>query len=794
MKFKKLIFNRIWLIKLFLGLFPFSSFSQTSVLFFKNLNAEEAVGKTKTFNQFFFNSPSFQEVTISIEKLILNKEFSDNPKSEDISILFQLKNERQKTVDSVFVNLDNNSGNYSLSNFNQTFKIQQGGEHKLVIDFDNKTKLKSFLVEVNNISVNIKNSTEQLAYNSTWFIKNNSNNKAELPFKIETPLKGKPEGFVTSYFKLELEPNQINGVNIQKINSKNLKVRAYLLDEESLKNKSISAASSNIELVSFLKSENQVGVGFLINSNEVFSLDASCKKNETQLLKESKNLFSAQGDTVFYWDFELEPETRFPINSSLLFDCNLKEIPLRFSFLNSTESITLYNDSKFSIKTGAVINDASILNEDKTNFLKNREKGVFFVYNKTTELSFGNKIEVLGDFDKDQIPDILDFDADNDGISNINEFYGLDPFGDKNKDGVPNFIDPTLTHPKLGSFKDVNLDGINDIFDVDKDGRENFVDLDSDNDGILDLIEGGHTDIDHNGFIDEIFDEDRNGMDDKSELVKSDDFDKDGIFDFLDLDSDDDGIPDLFEGQGVPAYQKMKMVEENFFIDYDHNGILDYFDIFHGGKPIYPVDENKNGILDYVESQPDGIKFDFNVCDAENYFETEFFSCESELAPYKCVEVDLTESLDPNGKELEFNWKWGDGTTSKGVKQRHCYETQGIYKIFLDVINPKTKQLLSQNEFDTEVSVRNSISLAINGKSSFKEKEVATFTPILNIPPHYKIDEVLWNFNDHKYDCGETYSTRLFKEGNYSVTCVVFFSAGNDVKHLCFTKNIVVTK
>ena len=109
---------------------------------------------------------------------------------------------------------------------------------------------------------------------------------------------------------------------------------------------------------------------------------------------------------------------------------------------------------------------------------------------------------------------ITDIDLDNDGIPNIEEGYG----------------------------------------DLDGDGIPNYLDLDSDNDGIPDVIEGGDGDLDTNGdgMIDEndtgFTDDDEDGMADASEDTPQPDTDGDGKPDFLDIDSDNDGIFDVFEG------------------------------------------------------------------------------------------------------------------------------------------------------------------------------------------------------------------------------------------------------
>ena len=131
-------------------------------------------------------------------------------------------------------------------------------------------------------------------------------------------------------------------------------------------------------------------------------------------------------------------------------------------------------------------------------------------------------IESCADNDGDGIPDHIDIDDDNDGITDIEE--GACP-------------------PADTCFVDTDGDGVPDYFDID-----------SDNDGIFDVVEGGDGDQDTNGdgVIDRLEtgfkDIENDGMADGTESTDPPDTDGDGIDDFLDIDSDNDGIFDVVEG------------------------------------------------------------------------------------------------------------------------------------------------------------------------------------------------------------------------------------------------------
>ena len=75
-----------------------------------------------------------------------------------------------------------------------------------------------------------------------------------------------------------------------------------------------------------------------------------------------------------------------------------------------------------------------------------------------------------------------------------------------------------------------------------------YIDIDSDNDGVFDVVEGGDAEFDTNGdgVIDSndigYADADKDGMSDNTESTTQPDYDGDGSPDYLDIDSDNDGF------------------------------------------------------------------------------------------------------------------------------------------------------------------------------------------------------------------------------------------------------------
>ena len=154
---------------------------------------------------------------------------------------------------------------------------------------------------------------------------------------------------------------------------------------------------------------------------------------------------------------------------------------------------------------------------------------------------------------------------------------------------------------------------------MDNDKRANPYDLDSDGDGITDTREAGFADTDNNGKIDGTFN--TKGWSVTVAALGSltlPNTDGTGNPNYLDIDSDDDGIPDNIEGQPTATYKLPT------YIDTDNDGIDDVYDTnigVFGGKGITPNDNDYDGTPDYMDLDTDndgipdiveGNDFNFN--------------------------------------------------------------------------------------------------------------------------------------------------------------------------------------
>ncbi|MEL6133351.1 MAG: T9SS type A sorting domain-containing protein [Bacteroidota bacterium] len=189
-----------------------------------------------------------------------------------------------------------------------------------------------------------------------------------------------------------------------------------------------------------------------------------------------------------------------------------------------------------------------------------------------------------------------------------------------------NAVSTGSRNASIGNFIDLFEVYIEEDFDGD--GIVNSQDLDSDNDGIPDIIEAGGTDTDGDGQVDyamagdatTMTDVDGDGLydplDDKDSgsggnevtngsALGTPDTDGDGMKDFTDIDADNDGIVDNTEAQSTTSYTAPSGQ------DSDNDGLDDTYDVdcqpcsAITGAFIVPVNSDSDALPDYIDTDSD---------------------------------------------------------------------------------------------------------------------------------------------------------------------------------------------
>ena len=313
--------------------------------------------------------------------------------------------------------------------------------------------------------------------------------------------------------------------------------------------------------------------------------DNSTNNTTTSVYTETEISNTFSGDNLGNFKSVINPATDTELKYVLKFNQNIN-----FKFTqNKTTNHTPSNGEYFILKIGPNNKNITLLDPDDqllidTNFDGEFETGITYI--SASEIWFKYAATTTGatstfQFVANQVNQI-DFKHQSSGITSTSTFNGnilltsfsLDSDGDgienmfdldSDNDGIPDIIE-AFSQPISISGIDSNLDGLDDVFhdafinlDIDTDGIKNYIDLDSDNDGIYDATEANHNlDTDFDGIVDNanaligI-----NGLVDNLETVPDSkvlainyviaNTDADIEFDFVELDSDDDGCNDVTE-------------------------------------------------------------------------------------------------------------------------------------------------------------------------------------------------------------------------------------------------------
>lgn len=218
-------------------------------------------------------------------------------------------------------------------------------------------------------------------------------------------------------------------------------------------------------------------------------------------------------------------------------------------------------------------------------------------------------VEGTGDPDGDGIPNFIDLDSDNDGIPDAIEANGgVAPSGfdsglgritgsDTDMDGLINSVDNSPS-TAYGSGSTSTLSDP----DTDGDSFANRIDLDSDADGLADIVEAGGTDSGGDAKVDGFSDGNSDGISDAFLIspLGIPNTDGNGNPDFMDIDSDDDGISDNREGQSTAGYSAV-----GASTDSDGDGISNQYDTDSGNSAIDPEDTDNDGTPDFQDDDSD---------------------------------------------------------------------------------------------------------------------------------------------------------------------------------------------
>jgi gliding motility-associated-like protein len=362
-----------------------------------------------------------------------------------------------------------------------------------------------------------------------------------------------------------------------------------------------TAASSTNKIISNV---NSIPNGILEHEQVTFQITIKNTSESIQIrnLQIQDNLLNICGGKIL------------SVSAPVIQNSSANTNPIINSAFNGVTDINFFDGTSGLLKVDEIITiQYTVLFEETCNGLN---RATFFAkdpLNNTIVSNSSVDVNSFTDTDNDNIPNTDDLDDDNDTIPDIVEYNGLNPLDDHDSDTIPNYRDTDFG-------VDANGDGIVDVFDFDNDGIPNHFDLDSDNDGILDIVEAGNGSLDTsrngrtnnpvglNGLDNTLENNDLNNAVITFTIPNTDTI---GNPNFLDIDADDDGIVDNIEAQLTANYISLNgIVSEDGIdtaypngltpIDTDSDGVFDYIDTNSDN-------DIRNDIVEGWDTNADGI-------------------------------------------------------------------------------------------------------------------------------------------------------------------------------------------
>jgi hypothetical protein len=232
-----------------------------------------------------------------------------------------------------------------------------------------------------------------------------------------------------------------------------------------------------------------------------------------------------------------------------------------------------------------------------------------------------------------------------------------------------------------------------------------------------------------------------------------------------------------------------------------------YYTILRMGNWQDPVD-----LPSQINSASDDFTFVANENLQTGYFTSNRFKGNDNIYRFsstlirkvKCDSLQLNnycyEFLDENAVKFDsipfrYEWDFGDGTKTEGVKADHCFKGPGKYSIYLDVVNLVTKEVL-KNEKTIELEIKDIEQPYISGPDNCNiGKQIKLNADSTNLPG-WNITQYYWNFGDETVGIGKEVDKIFSKPGSYDIQLIISGTTGGNgvIRDACVFKNIKVIR
>lgn len=174
-----------------------------------------------------------------------------------------------------------------------------------------------------------------------------------------------------------------------------------------------------------------------------------------------------------------------------------------------------------------------------------------------------------------------------------------------------------------------------------------------------------------------------------------------------------------------------------------------------------------------------------------------FTASPSQVGVGERVNVDASASKAADGGDrflTRYDWTWGDGRTSEGVRQSHTYSQAGQYSITLTVTDNTGRTGTASGAVTVGQVAQPVANFTFSPTSPRVGTLVAFDATVSTAPPGRSVVRHEWNFGDNSpvLDGVEPRPTHTYgAPGTYVVTLTVIDSS--TVRSVAVTKNVVVT-
>jgi hypothetical protein len=157
---------------------------------------------------------------------------------------------------------------------------------------------------------------------------------------------------------------------------------------------------------------------------------------------------------------------------------------------------------------------------------------------------------------------------------------------------------------------------------------------------------------------------------------------------------------------------------------------------------------------------------------------------------YTFYEESLASSDTSNA---DFEWNFGDGTRSRGLRSRHCYAQPGNYTVELNIIE-KVSGSIFRNEVTYALNIENPPQLLIDCHDTVPEGSEILISSHRSALKGYEIKNAYWSFGDGKYNHGPTVRHNYCHSGYYDLELLVIAKnqKTNEAEKFRIGKRIIV--